>query len=242
MKKILVLYTLISIVAINNSNAQLIIKTCCETNNSEKITSVNISYPDKLFKMKYYDGLQTINKNKSNITVGINLGIPVFWPEDDFDFLQSGFLPGVEVTYGKVVFLGISFDYHIFTEDEQIHTGTEGPEPLGKYKPQIHGSFFSTILGYNPFTEKLISPFMSTKIGLLKRKYDLNFEDYSYDDKIRFAVSYHIGCNIRVNSQVSLTFFVSYFLTSTTDNEDWKFNFDSVRESVSANIGARFCL
>lgn len=188
--------------------------------------------------------LQSLESNdgemQTYLTVGVNFGYPFALPNNQTDLLEGKFAIGIEATYGRSLFAGISFDYFNFREETSVQTGEQGPEPLGYFAQKVIGQFYSAVFGFQPFYNRTVSPLIAAKFGILKRHLDVGIENFEkFHDKDRFAFAVNIGLNIFLNATLSSFVSVSYFSTSERKEADWNHDLNASQRYFSANIGSR---
>ena len=171
----------------------------------------------------------------------LSIGYPLALPDDDFGIAETGWLAGFEILYGRAFCGGLSFDYIEFREEEQAITGHTG-ELLGHFTPKVSGQLYAISLIYRPLKERRLLPFAEAKVGVLKRRLDMEFgvegyRDVKYDDDNRLAASFFAGAEIPLKSPFKIIANANYFLTTEREDENWAGTFNSFKTYFAVNLG-----
>ncbi len=137
--------------------------------------------------------------------IKVNFAYPVSFPNNDsYEPFGPGFISGIEVLFGRKFFSGFSFEYTKYFMSPQILTNDLDPTPLGEFRHNISGQFYSVALMYRPrrlSRHRKISAFGMLKAGIKRQTFNSGVDDGNkVKDTNRFAFSINAGIDISFKS------------------------------------------
>jgi tetratricopeptide (TPR) repeat protein len=175
--------------------------------------------------------------------IKINFAYPISFPNNDsFEPYGPGFISGIEILFGRKFFSGFSFEYTKYFTSPQILTSELDPTPLGEFRNNISGQFYSVVLMYEPHRlsrhRKLLA-FGTFKAGMKKQTFNSGV-DYinSVKDVNRFAFSIQAGIAVSVKSVFHPFISANYSFTNLRREFGDSSNlFVSVKTCLAGSLG-----
>jgi opacity protein-like surface antigen len=194
-----------------------------------------------LFVNVFPQDVATTVDPKAKFSLGLDVGMPSWFPDDVLDSFDTGRAFRLSAMYGDKLSAGLSFDYSVLDQQEGTLTAETGPEPLGSFTPQVKNQFYAFMLRYKPLSTGVgVAPFAGVRMGMLKREFDADLEQFNtFTDDNRFAYAIDFGVEVSLHPRVGLALSSTYFRTSKTNPmTDFAGSFDIAGNYGAINIGA----
>lgn len=183
----------------------------------------------------------------NNTALETNLGYLFYYPNAnhncDFEPFVGSFNIGIDLLHGRRFQYGFALNYFQNRETELILTGEDGPEALGTYTPKIKNQFYAFSFKYVVMEQPIFSTYFKTRLGLLKRSYDVLsgfdeiHQDIQINDENRFAYSLIVGAEIPFKSSFKFLVDMNYFRTTKFPDKEWQSTFNAAQSHLTINAG-----